>query len=138
MNDRLRALLVLVAIFLLGCMVGAACFLVWGGRVVAARGSHAGEPYARGPQRLAERLHLSSDQEVRVREILTESRKQMNALRTELAPRFAAIREDTDKKISALLNEEQKKQFAEFRKEMESRRERMSHRPDMMPPPPGR
>jgi len=135
MNDRLRALTVLVAVFLLGCMVGATCFLVWGGKVVAARGSR-GESSSRGdrPMRLVERLHLSPDQEVRVRAILAESRKQLDAARAESAPRFAAIRAEMDKKISATLNDQQKKEFDELRKEMESRRDRMHRRPDRQPP----
>ncbi len=130
MSDRLRALAVLAAVFLLGCMVGAAGFLVWGGRVLAARNPRGVEAFARGerPFRLVERLNLTTDQEVQVRQILSESRKQMDAIRAENAPKFAAIRADMDKKISALLNDEQKKKFEEFLKEMESRRERMRRR----------
>jgi hypothetical protein len=136
MSDRLRALTVLVAVFLLGCMVGATCFLVWGGKVVAARGSR-GEPFSRGdrPMRLVERLQLSPDQEAVVRTILAESRKQMDAVRAESTPRTAVIRADMDKKISAVLNDEQKKKFDEFRKEMESRRgDRMHRRADRPAP----
>ena len=137
MNDRLRALAVLAVVFLLGCMVGAACFLVWGGKVVAARSPRAGDTFARGerPFRLVERLNLSHDQEVQVRQILGESRKQMEAVRAETAPRFAAIRADMDKRISALLNDEQKKKFEEFLKEIESRRERLRRRVGVLPPP---
>jgi hypothetical protein len=134
MSDRLRALTVLVAVFLLGCMVGGTCMLVWGSKV-AARGSR-GDPPSRGdrPMRLVERLHLSPDQEARVREILAESRKELEAARAGSAPRFAAIRADMDKKISAILNNQQRKEFDELRKEMESRRDRMHRRPDRQTP----
>jgi hypothetical protein len=140
MNDRLRALTVLAAVFLLGCMIGAACFLVWGGKVVAARGSRPGDSFGRGerPFRLVERLNLSHDQELQVRRILNESRKQMDAVRAESAPRYAAIRAEMDRTISVLLSEEQKKKFEEFRKEMEFRRNRMHRRPEVGPPPPVR
>jgi Spy/CpxP family protein refolding chaperone len=133
MSDRGRALTMLTAVFLLGCMLGAACVLVWGGRVVADRGSRTSEPLVRGdrPLRLVERLKLTPDQEKRVREILGESRKEMDALRAESAPRFAAIRSDMDRKIEAILNDQQKQQFQEFLKEMASRRDRMHHRPEV-------
>ncbi len=135
MSDRLRALMVLAAVFLLGSMVGAACFLVWGGNVVAARSSRPGASLGRGegPFRLVERLKLSHDQEVQVRQILEGSRKKMDAVRAESAPKFAAIRAEMDQKISALLNDEQRKKFEEFRREMELRRERM-HRRLQSPP----
>jgi hypothetical protein len=136
-SDRIRALTVLIVVFLLGCMVGAGCFLVWGSKVAAARGSR-GEFSGRAPQRLVERLQLSHDQEVRFREILAGSRKQLEAVRAESAPKTAAIRADMDKKLVAILNDEQKKKFDEFRKEMESRRERMRRRPDREPSREGR
>ncbi len=139
MSDRMRALTVIVAVFLLGCMVGAACILVWGNRVTADRGTRAGEPASRGPMRLSERLQLSPEQDTQLRQILAESRKQMEAVRRESAPRFEAIRSEMDKKIYAILNDEQKKKFEEFRKEMESRSGRPQHRrPDWGPRPPDR
>jgi predicted secreted Zn-dependent protease len=83
--------------------------------------------------RLVERLQLSPDQEKSVREILSESRKQMEALRAESAPRFSAIRAEMDRKIEALLNDQQKQKFREFLKEMTARRERMRRRPEVGP-----
>ncbi|HYK87766.1 MAG TPA: hypothetical protein VE398_03295 [Acidobacteriota bacterium] len=135
MSNRMRALVVLAAVFLLGCMVGAAGFLVWGGRVVSARGLRPGEPFPRGdrPFRLVERLGLSHDQESQVRQVLDDSRKKLDAIRAESAPRLAVVRAEMDKKILALLNDEQKKKFEEFRKEMESRRGRMHRRTEAPP-----
>lgn len=92
----------------------------------------------RRPLRLVERLQLSPDQEIRVREILAESRKELEAVRAESAPKSAAIRADMNRKISAILNDEQKRKFGEFHKEMESRRERMRRRTDWEPPREGR
>ena len=137
MSDRMRALTVLVAVFLLGCLVGVAGFFVGGNKVVVAGGPR-GEAYGRGPQRLAERLQMSPDQEVRFREIMAESRKQLEAVRAESAPKAAAIRADMNNKLLAILNDDQKKKFDEFLKEMESRREHMRRRPDRELPRPGR
>ncbi len=137
MSDRIRALVVLVAVFLLGCVVGAGAVFVWGNKVVVAGGPR-GDAYGRGPQRLVERLQLSPDQEARFREIMAESRKQLEAVRAESAPKAAAIRADMNKQVLALLSDEQKKKFEEFLKEVEARRERMRRSPDHELPRPGR
>ncbi len=134
MSDRTRAVMVLLAVFLLGCVVGGGATFIWRNKVVIAN-SPRGDAYRRGPQRLVERLQLSSEQEKRFREIMDSSRKQLEAVRAESAPKAAAIRAEMNKEVLAILNDDQKVKFEEFLKEMETRRERARHRPDREGPP---
>jgi hypothetical protein len=154
MNDRPRALTVLVSIFLAGCIIGALGFFLWarrtpdfprvqGGRETfdMARRSGGGGP---GGQWLPQILQLTPDQNRRYMQGMEEFRNQLNALRieqektsryqqlmdelrrlrTEQESKIKAIESDTNHKISEILNEEQKKKFAEWLKEFEDRRNR--------------
>ena len=69
-------------------------------------------------------LQLTSEQENRFREIIAESRKQLDQLRADEAPKIGAIRAETNRKLKAILNQEQQNKFESFIKEMESRRRR--------------
>jgi Spy/CpxP family protein refolding chaperone len=115
----------------------------------------AGQMHGRGnPERelqhLTQVLSLTPDQQTQVKGLLAAQRQTMEELRkasggTDAAtqgppPRqqMEAIRNDTDTKINALLNDDQKTKFAAWQAE---RKARMEHRggPDgaAPPPPPG-
>ncbi len=129
MTDRPRALAVLIAVFLVGCIIGSAGSYYWLRRsqVSQTRNRVDMRPPFAERQRLTELLKLTPDQEKRFQEIMAESRRQLNAIRIEQAPKIEAIRSETNRKLSSILNEEQQKQFNAFRKEMEIRRGRSSH-----------
>jgi len=112
----------------------------------------AGEMRPRGPnlerqlQQLTETLSLSADQQTQVKVILSDQREKMEALRKSSAGADAssqagppnreqmdAIRNDTDTKISALLNDDQKAKFAQWQAQ---RKERMQRRGGADGPPP--
>jgi Spy/CpxP family protein refolding chaperone len=84
---------------------------------------------------LPELLQLTPDQEARFRATMAESRKQLDALRSEQAPKIEAIRSETNRKLSSILNEEQRKKFAAFLKEMENRRRRSPRGRGLETPP---
>jgi Spy/CpxP family protein refolding chaperone len=116
-------------------------------------GGPGGGPRGRGfdPQRqvemLTHRLNLSADQQTQVKAVLTEQRQKMEALRSaapaanadtsDAAPtrrqQMEAIRTDTDAKITALLNDDQKARYAAM---LQERKERMEQRGGGAPPPP--
>jgi protein CpxP len=90
-------------------------------------------------QQLTQMLSLSGDQQTQVKSLLAERREKMEALRSGAAgsdastqaaqpgrPQMEAIRRDTNAKIAALLNDDQKTKFAAWqeqrRQEMEQRR----------------
>jgi hypothetical protein len=156
MNDRPRALTVLVSIFLAGCIIGAIGFFLWvrrtpdfprvrGGPEAFGMGANMGSRRGGGPGGpLARYLQLTPEQDSRYLQVMGESRNQLNALRieqeksgrfqqlmeelrrlrTEQEPQIKAIEADTNRKITSILNEDQKKKFARWLKEFEEQRKR--------------
>ena len=101
-------------------------------------------------QQLTQRLNLTADQQGQVKTLLAERSKKMEELRsaapsadgsTAPAPReqMEAIRNDTDTKINALLNDDQKAKFAAWQQERKERMERRQNPggDNSAPPPPG-
>lgn len=121
MSSRLRALSVLIAVFLSGAVIGGAITYLWLGNHFASR-PFADRIFARSRHKLPELLQLSPGQETRFREIMDESRQKYVAAWNESTPRFGAIRSEMHAKILAILDEEQKKNFQAFLKEAEARR----------------
>jgi periplasmic protein CpxP/Spy len=99
-------------------------------------------------QQLTQVLSLSADQQTQVKGLLAERRQKVEELRkaasgsdaatqaaTPSREQMEAIRNDTDTKINALLNDEQKGKFAAWQ---QGRKARMQQRlGDTPPPPPG-
>ncbi len=135
MTNRPRALAVLIAVFLLGCVMGA------GGMYLGLSHSRGADKrfsqnYPPGPpqgrQRMKELLELTPDQEAEFGRIMAESRKQMDDIRAQdrpkiegifsaQQPKIEAIFTETNKKLMAVLNPEQQKKFEGLWKEMNSR-----------------
>ena len=145
MTKRPRALIVLLAVFLVGSIAGAAGSYYWLKQNMRPSQNHrreSGSPSMQGRQKwrqLLNSLQLTPEQDARFKEIMMESwkqmeelrkeaepiRKQMNTLMEEQEPKIGAIRTETNRRFSAILNREQKEKFDAFLKEAES----MSHRP---------
>ena len=111
-------------------------------------GRRGGNP-ERELQQLTERLQLTTDQQAQVKTLLAERRQKVEELRksssggdasAQAAPpsreQMVAIRNDTDTKISALLNEDQKAKFAAWRQERRARMEQRQGAGGNPPPPP--
>ena len=81
--------------------------------------------------RMIKDLHLDSEQEPQVRQILKEQhakmRQQMDAIREQARPKMEALHEETIQRLSTVLNDEQLK---EFDNKMEKRRQKMQKRKD--------
>ena len=112
---RLAALL----IFVIGCAGGALALNAY------QKWSRSGDP--RGGDRAArfeamlDRLQLSNDQKTQVKQILDETRQQLDGLRKESEPRFTAIRQQADERLQKVLSPEQWKQFQQERDSMRGR-----------------
>jgi len=129
-TDRPRALAVLIAVFLLGGIIGSAGSYYWLKRSADSRFRARENLRSSYPvrQRLSDLLQLTPDQQTKYKEIMEESRRQLNDLQTERVPKVEAIRAEANRKILAILAEEQQKKFSAFLKETEERRRNSSRR----------
>lgn len=111
MKNRTSALAVIVAVLLIGCILGIAGYRFF------ERGSH-GRPadaaVGRIPGhtgRLVEQLQLTGEQEKQLGIILEDSRRQIESGRIEWDSKLQEIRTKTNEKIAAILNDQQKQKF---------------------------
>jgi len=101
-------------------------------------------------QQLTRVLSLTADQQTQVKSLLVEQRQKMEALRksgssddasSQAAPpsreQMEAIRNDTDTKITALLNDDQKAKFAAWQQERKERMQQRQGQGGENSPPPG-
>ncbi len=125
MTDRtkLKIWLVLVVVFLLGCVTGGALAGLYHARAGANRAFvHERERQAHFEEMRRE-LNLSDEQTAAVRAILDETRSEYRALRSELRPRFEEPRQKARARIRALLTPEQQQKFDEIVARQDAERE---------------
>lgn len=79
---------------------------------------------------LGNKLNLTDDQKSQILPIIADRQQKMQALRADTSMRplqkkrkMKAILSDSDKKINAVLNNEQKKQYAQIEEQMRQRRQ---------------
>jgi Spy/CpxP family protein refolding chaperone len=72
-------------------------------------------------ERMLERLELSEEQEPRVRQILTDTRDQVDALRRDAEPRFEEVRRQADARLREVLTPEQWEEFQRMKREGKGR-----------------
>jgi len=112
-KTRLKIWLIVLGIFVLGGVTGAALDSVY--RLKASSGRGPEMRGARGDKDKLERmksdLNLTDNQAAQIRTVLDETRNSYRALRNEVRPRFDAIRQEARTKIRALLNPEQQQKF---------------------------
>ena len=72
-------------------------------------------------ERMLDTLQLNAEQKTQVRQILGDSRDQLQALRKESEPRVGEIRQQADARLQKVLSAEQWKQFQQMRNEFRSR-----------------
>ncbi len=127
MKNRTRALAVMTAVLLAGCLLGVAGFRFW------ERGFRGRDAIPQAPRvpgqtdRLARRLHLNPEQEAQLKAILEESRRQINSGRAELEQKMETVRVQTNEKIAAILDDGQKKEFQRLLSQAEAHRRGAVH-----------
>ncbi len=109
-RTRLKIWLVLLAVFVLGCVTGVALTGLYRSRASSGAESHERVMHERF-ERMRTELNLTDQQTAAVRTILDETRNEYRALRTELRPRFEEPRMKARSRIRALLNSEQQQKF---------------------------
>jgi Spy/CpxP family protein refolding chaperone len=120
---RLKMLLVVLGVFLLGGVTGASLDSLYrmraGGHERRERGGERGNIF----EEMKKDLNLSDQQATDIRAIIEQSREEYRALRNEVRPRYEAVRAGARARIRALLNPEQQQRFDAHNAERDSRRE---------------
>ncbi|HJR06799.1 MAG TPA: periplasmic heavy metal sensor [Pyrinomonadaceae bacterium] len=116
---RLKILLVLVGVFLLGGVTGASLDSFYRLR------GHTRSRGGRGDmfESMRRDLNLSEQQATDIRAILDQTRNEYRQLRAEARPRYDAVRQNARTRIRALLTPEQQKTFDAKNAERDARRE---------------
>ena len=121
-RTKLMMWLVLVAVFLLGSVSGAALTGLIRSRASGERPDHERAMKERFDKMRSE-LNLSDQQTTAVRAILEETRNEYRALKTELRPRFEEPRQKARTKIRALLTPDQQQKFDAMVAQQDAQRE---------------
>ena len=131
-NARIKIWLVLVSVFVLGGITGAALDSAYRLRAWQTGGHRDGQgenPDARFFAALQSELNLNDTQAAAIRNIIDETSREYRALRAEMRPRYEEIHVRRRERIRALLSPEQQQQFDEFTKKLEMKlRSRSKHR----------
>jgi Spy/CpxP family protein refolding chaperone len=121
-RTRLKVWLVLVGVFLLGSVTGAALSGVYRAR------SEGGRRAERDPGKALEKmrgeLNLTDEQAAQINTIINETRNEFRALRAEARPRYDAIRQKERERIRGILNAEQQQKFDQMIARKDARREK--------------
>jgi len=120
-HTRLKVWLVLVVVFVLGSITGAALTGLYRSRSGSEKSDNK-NPQARF-EKMQRELNLSEDQTKAVSGILDEARNEYRALRSELRPRFEEPRLKARAKIRALLTPEQQQKFDALVAQQDAQRE---------------
>lgn len=114
MKNRTRALAVILAVLLIGCLLGIGGYHFYGRKIQ--EGGVVSETHRteRHTERLASRLQLTQEQEDQLKGILEDSRRQIETGRAGLESQLQTIRVKTNERIAAILNQEQKRKFQQI------------------------
>lgn len=120
MKSRTRATLLMLGIFMLGGIAGSVSVYLYRSQVEASgpRGSRGSRNVV---EDLARSLNLDVDQKERLKVIIDQSRDRYRALSLQFRPQYQLIRTETRDAIRQILREDQRVQFEERIKEMDTR-----------------
>jgi len=117
--------LLVAAVFIVGIATGVLSANIYHNRVVESAKAadnrpqqDRGNPQQRAKQnfeRMANYLGLQDQQRADIQRIIEETRNDFRQLREKTDPQFKAIEETSRAKVLTVLNEEQRKKYAEFR-----------------------
>ena len=119
-NTRLKVWLVLVVVFVLGSITGAALTGLYRSRAGADRPEKAMHERF---DKMRRELNLTDEQTKSFSAILDDTRNEYHSLRAELRPRFEEPRQKARTKIRALLTPEQQQKFDALVAQQDAQRE---------------
>ena len=121
---RAKVIAAALAVFVLGCVTGAALDSAYRLRAEgprrAPRQQQQREEFF---EALQKNLDLDERQSAQIRAVIDETREGYRQLRTEVSPRYDSLRRDGRTKIRALLTPEQQQKFDRMTAERDARRQ---------------
>src|ERR671929_260241 len=129
-RTRIKIWLVLLFVFTLGCVTGAALDLLYHTRARASRPDTRGHDPQERFDAMRRDLNLTDEQATQIRAILDETRESYRQFRAELRPRFEEPRLKARARICALLTPEQQQKFDAAVAQHDSQREEQEQRHD--------
>jgi hypothetical protein len=120
-----KAKILVFAVFFIGIATGLLIANFYTTRVAGAPDTNSQDRAQRAQRdinKFYDYLGLNPAQREEMRKIGEETRHEFRELRKETQPRFEAIQEQSRAKIRALLNDEQRRKYDEFRAKMDARR----------------
>ncbi len=134
MKSKLGATLMLVSIFLLGCVSGGISYYLYRNHFAPVPPSRPSSTARRDiVDEMSESLHLDAQQRQQLTTIIQQSRQRYSTLSQQFRPQYEQIRSETDKAIKAILRPDQLQLFEETLERMDSRRRSRQH--EMGTPP---
>ncbi len=132
MKSKMGATLMLVSIFLLGCVSGGVSYYLYRNHFTSPSVQH---PPARRDivEEMSQSLHLDAKQQQELTTIIQQSRQRYSALSQQFRPQYDQIRTETDQAIRAILHPDQRQLFEETLEKMEARRRNRPHDPGSTP-----
>jgi Spy/CpxP family protein refolding chaperone len=124
-KTRIKIWAVVVGVFFLGCVTGASLDSLY--RLKTRGANSQWGPGRRGNDealgRMKRELNLNEQQTTEIKAILDQTGNDYRALRTEVRPRYDAIRQNARTRIRAVLTPEQQKLFDAKTAERDARRD---------------
>ena len=122
-----KAKILVFALFFIGIATGVLIANFYTTHVAGAPDTTNSQDRAQRAQRDINRFYdylgLNQTQREEMHKIGEETRREFREFRKETQPRFQAIQEKSREKIRALLNDEQRKKYDEFRRKRDARRQ---------------
>ncbi|MBV9211912.1 MAG: periplasmic heavy metal sensor [Acidobacteria bacterium] len=128
-KDKWQVRIAATIIFILGFAAGALAlnaYRAWRGNVAQPRSQDRFE-------QLVKDLQLTDAQQTQVKQIFSDTREQLQALRRESEPRVKEIRSQADARIQQTLTTEQWQKFQQLMNERDTRRRERDNRLDNPP-----
>ncbi|MFL6282187.1 MAG: hypothetical protein ACJ74Q_03360 [Pyrinomonadaceae bacterium] len=129
---RAKVIAAALAVFVLGCVTGAALDSAYRLRAAGPRRPPRQQQQQREDffESLQKNLDLDERQSAQIRAVIDETREGYRQLRTEVRPRYDTLRRDGRAKIRALLTPEQQRKFDLMTAERDARRQSEERRDD--------
>lgn len=120
-----KAIGLLALVFVLGIAFGAVGSMLMNRNVFASRDRvQVGPPQHRLIGRLTSQLSLTTDQQKQIQDLMTDTQKRYDAIRDQMNPQFAQVRQDMRDHIRQVLTPDQRPKFDDFLRQVDEERQK--------------